>query len=581
MKKKYALTLLLVLGLEKPSLPASLNPFNIPKYLIDTRTVIINTHTQSHTAYDQKKLTQKLNKKLTLYNYQTKTVSQNITKPFQKKLNTLQAINTPNIQTLIQTHYQNSFQQLITNKENLQKNKDILTKNTSKTNFAETKGKSKALTKEDLVLLQNSSFMYLPFITKITQIPIKNNIKPLKTSLSGGVLWFQILTQPDNSITLHFLKKIPINVHDASRWIHLDIYEEFAAAAQNKSKTIPELKQRQTITYALNDYYELAPSPLQTIRIGDEFLLKGYEQNNTGIKIQKQGLIQITKVKSTPTAPNQAKQLWGDWQTVGSWAESYPRLGLDFLASYGQILNIEGKNISSFSSSITFPLAKILNKPNWFLSIHADLSLSNINIAQTPHYTIHLKRLTHWTLMLEKRYWFKRHSIGLLGGLGIQERAYGQQLRTQNWQFGWLEKNSAFLLTFGLNYRKAINENWYIYSQFSKQLTSKALFELLETKEKSSINFNNYHISIGLYYAIPSQSILSSGSAARTVSNILDIWRITYKVIDVFMQLNNSKIKPIEHEEDNKDKDKKKKKKKRKRYSKIKKGKYREFKFRF
>eukprot|EP01047_Picozoa_sp_COSAG01_P023930 COSAG01_NODE_1461_length_10242_cov_4.896283_7_plen_566_part_00 len=532
------------------NLQATLNPFEIPKFLFDSQSILISpNHTLSY-PLNIPKLKELLNKQITLYSYEKNTISENITQDFNKDILKTKYYNEKNIEIKLNKYLSAYFKKNIQDLEKLQKTKEILTKNKKKSSFAETKGKSNSLTQSDLAFLQNSSFIYIPYIENIDEISVKEMEKPIKTSLIGGIIWYRLISNPDNSLRVEFLKKIPIDVHDASRWIEIDVYEEFAAAAQNKSQTMPELKEKIHLKSAINDEYILDPTALQHLKLGDEFLLKGYEVNTSGQQIVKQGLIKITQIGNSNKKDTKAKQIWGKWQGRGSWAESYPRLGINWDINYSQLLDIENKNLKAIGSHIYFPLDQLSNKANTYLSIGANLSLSQLQITNHADYDITLKRLNQWTLNFHKQYWIDGHGFGGMIGIGAQQRAYGQRLRTKNWEFSWVEEDLAFIARLGLDYQKALNENWFFNASLSRNFVSPALFNLLGSEEKSEINFSSYQVSAGFIYAIPKNSTLASGSWKRSVSSILDIWRGVYYVVKFFMDITNTGIEHRDEEED-------------------------------
>lgn len=65
--------------------------------------------------------------------------------------------------------------------------------------FAATKAKSLNLTTEQLKVLMNSAYIYLPFISSLTQKVEKENIT---YEIKGGILWYHIEMDEDETVTV-------------------------------------------------------------------------------------------------------------------------------------------------------------------------------------------------------------------------------------------------------------------------------------------------------------------------------------------------------------------------------------------
>ena len=535
-KKFFILILFIVFNLE---INASINSDNVPIKIFNTNTLIIKNNKKIETKFRSNLLLNALEKHLVLYDFEIKNLDVSSNKQLQIEFNKTYKYNSNTIKKILNQTITSEIKKIIINTKSLQVEKNIITDSSTKLSFAETKGKSEALTANDLKYLLNKNFIYIPYINefKTQQISEKDYLKKVKTIITGGVYWFQITTDTNNEISYKFIKDISINCNDASKWLWIDIYDEFAQTIKNSSKSIEQFKPKISIKSVINNKYTLKTNKFTKIKLGDEFLLKRYDLINNDIKITNKGLIQITNLNKD----TQAVQRLGELQNIGVWAEAYPRLGIELNAGYSQFLNIYNKNVNVFSSRLTIPLVKYLNINDIYIFLNQDLSLMDIPINQTQNFEISIKQLNQWIIGLEKQYWIKSNSIGIYLGFGMQERVFGQRTKLSNWQYSWIRNEIGLSRQIGLSFQRPISVDWSIRAEINKSFSDRSYDSLLQSTDIKSINFNHTQISLSLYYKIPSLGLNGNGlSAKRTVSLVLDIGNMIYKSVKFIVKIMNS-----------------------------------------
>lgn len=514
---------------------SNFDPFLLPTHIYEIPEIFVTKENSDQETQLIKKLQRKFKKNFQIKSANKITLNPTLNIILKKKLNHQETTH------YLENKYHDELQNQLFNLKALNLQKTKITKTKKEISLAANKGKAESLSEEELKQLSNKSYIYLPYISQIsfTSLPKKLYKKKVKTSLDGGLLWFKINSSDQKKITLSLIKDIKISVNDASKWLRLDCADEFIESAINQSQKLPELKERQHIAYVEQDNYYCEIHPFFKNKIGDEFLLKGYEETSKGVIIKTQGLVYLEKITSQNII---TKQLWGESQTRGSWLENYPKLGLDLEVSATQIINLQDKSLKGFSSKINIPLSEITNKAHQYLTLSYEEAFANLSIEKKADYEIVLKAYQNIRLDLEQRYYYYQHGIRLGLGLGFQDRSYGQKIQLKNWELGWLEKNRSFLLSLQLGYLRALNKNTSLSLNWSKNFVSPAVFVLLGSRDKRKINFDTQHINLSIIYSFPLKNHKSQTSG-RTLSNILDIWDTIYQVIDNILIGSNTSIK--------------------------------------
>jgi hypothetical protein len=87
--------------------------------------------------------------------------------------------------------------------------------------FAATKGKSYGLSGEELAAFMNSAFIYLPFVSsvseKVADDLIVKNKQNYTYTINGGILWYKVGVAPDGSVNVSLVKSISTSSFGSSR----------------------------------------------------------------------------------------------------------------------------------------------------------------------------------------------------------------------------------------------------------------------------------------------------------------------------------------------------------------------------
>lgn len=226
--------------------------------------------------------------------------------------------------------------------------------------FAATKAKSLGLTTEELKVLMNSAYIYLPYVTEMSS---ETKEGMLSVDIKGGIIWWRVGVQPNGDVavtqvldaTTSGMNSIDLNatelLTDKKR-----TYDEYSFG-DKKFKTTPQTyvqagailafaKNLSVKTKALDDFklqaqvaeksafrYGFKLGLAEGVHMDDGFFLVELTEDEDGNeKSVKLGFLRIAKTgknNEDPLALSSAKQLYGKRGDVGSLVMEHPRLGMD------------------------------------------------------------------------------------------------------------------------------------------------------------------------------------------------------------------------------------------------------------
>ena len=241
--------------------------------------------------------------------------------------------------------------------------------------FAATKAKSLGLTTEELKVLMNSAYIYLPYVTEMSS---ETKEGMLSVDIKGGIIWWRVGVQPNGDVavtqvldaTTSGMNSIDLNatelLTDKKR-----TYDEYSFG-DKKFKTTPQTyvqagailafaKNLSVKTKALDDFklqaqvaeksafrYGFKLGLAEGVHMDDGFFLVELTEDEEGNEKSVQlGFLRIAKTgknNEDPLALSSAKQLYGKRGDVGSLVMEHPRLGMDtrFRMGFKSINNFAG-----------------------------------------------------------------------------------------------------------------------------------------------------------------------------------------------------------------------------------------------
>ena len=405
--------------------------------------------------------------------------------------------------------------------------------------FAATKAKSLGLTADELAVLMNSAYIYLPFITSMKSTVEKSVVS---IEMHGGLIWWQIKDDGDGNVTVEQIllaetmaigsaDKSATNLLtkksvwpkdfrfgsdkwkvDAEQYAQNDAMLAFAKNLGVKTKKIDAFKLTAQIAEADGKEYGFPLGFREGVHLDDGFDLVEYSEDEEGNEIaERVGFVRVSKTGNNvddESAFTYSTQLLGDRQDIGGVVMEHPVLGLDVRIKVGMItgLNIPKKALvnpltseeyfakdmtTAFGADITFAynVAPIIGISQTFLDMSIGVAVPAFEYREDPTDTeFTLPTVAPFIVNFyggaSKKLWFGSNNLTFGGGVGIESI------------------NVAGKVTY------LLDENDYTWSAMSLALKFGADFEKMITPD--------LNINLGLTYKMafaPSAASMTWGDA--------------------------------------------------------------------
>jgi len=379
--------------------------------------------------------------------------------------------------------------------------------------FAATKAKSLGLTAEELAVLMNSAYIYLPFITSMEQTVEGSDVS---IEMNGGLIWWRIkndgngnvtveqilsaetmaMSSADKSATNPLTKKSvwPKDFRfgndkwevDAEQYVQNDAMLAFAKNLGVKTKKIDAFKLSAQIAEADGKEYGFPLGFREGVHLDDGFDLVEYYEDEKGNEIaERVGFVRVKKTGSNiedPTAFTYVGQLLGDRQDIGGVVMEHPVLGLDARVKVGMItgLNIPKTALinplsgdqyfdedmtNAFGVEVDFKynVAPIIGISQTFLDMSMGVAMPAFNYS-----TVDASGATVTTLPTvapfmvnfyggaSKKLWFNSSNLNLGGGVGVESINVAGKVNYlfNDYDYAWSAMSIAF--KFGADFEKMI-----------------------------------------------------------------------------------------------------------------------------
>ena len=343
--------------------------------------------------------------------------------------------------------------------------------------FAATKAKSLGLTADELGVLMNSAYIYLPFITSMEQT-VEENIVSIE--MNGGLIWWQIKNDGDGNVTVEQilsaetmamssadksatnpLTKKSVWPKDfgfgndkwkvgAEQYAQNDAMLAFAKNLGVKTKKIDAFKLTAQIAEADGKEYGFPLGFREGVHLDDGFDLVEYSEDEEGNEIaDRVGFVRVSKTGNNiddPSSFTYSSQLLGDRQDIGGVVMEHPVLGLDARVKVGMItgLNIPKASMYNpltgdqyFAEDMTsalgvdvdfkYNVAPIIGISQTFLDMSFGVAMpafsySNIDASGATVATLPTVApfMVNFYGGASKKLWFGSSNLTLGGGVGIE-----------------------------------------------------------------------------------------------------------------------------------------------------------------
>lgn len=288
---------------------------------------------------------------------------ESMTKDFHSQSVKLTEFSTAKIGALLEETVVKEIVDVLNDPEVKQKRGTALKDEADFQTFAATKAKSLGLTTDELKVLMNSAYIYLPFITSMKQeTDDKNNIT---LTLEGGIIWYHVVMTPDGNTKLeqvvaattkgigasevgetydfrfgNELKKV-----DAATYAQYNAVQAWCKNLGVKTKKIDDFLLTAQIVEADGGKYAAPIGFKEGVHLDDGFDLVEYMEDEDGkVVAERIGFLRICKTGDNKEDPNNytyMKQYLGDKTDIGAVVMERPRLGLDLRVKAGYIMGMD------------------------------------------------------------------------------------------------------------------------------------------------------------------------------------------------------------------------------------------------
>jgi len=422
--------------------------------------------------------------------------------------------------------------------------------------------KEQNISKEEFDNLQQISYFYLPFISKITQKKDSNNLYSSK--IKGGIVWFKVLKDADGKIKLKHLSTIKssgVGLADKaetftfgkfSKTVEAEKAAQFQAIQallRNlgiKNKKIDEFKLTSTIIKKDNEFYANLGIK-DGVHLDDGFDLVKFVTKKGQTKTKKVGFVRVCKSKNdyeNKDSYSKLKQYSGPKITNDIFLQERPRIGIDMkIAGYylmnfnipqeftyveelnGNILNKNVVTAVGGSLDFSYNLASILGFSQSFLDV--EFIYSQAEIEKNPLITSANASIYSFYMGYSKKMSYRRFILNYGVSFGYDmfylSGEYSQSEDTHDYQLiygvsGVKAKvacefmiNPDLLLNFGVGYQygfqpyeaklKIDDEDIWVYS--NEEITDNF----------TDLNMNFVSVNVGISYSLSIFKYNTFGSA--------------------------------------------------------------------
>ena len=385
-----------------------------------------------------------------------------LTDEFRRQATRLPEITAERLAEVIDRTLTPGLLRLLNDPEVQQVRRDALLTDADLQRFAEIKARSTALTADQLTLLFNSSYFYLPFLSSVALARDRDE-NVFRAAVSGGILWYRMRVEPDSGATsvdliaaettggvatgdperdLHRLFAFDGEVRTVtpSQFALLNASQAFARNLGTLTKDLDDFQLTAQVVEAVGRTYRFPLGNREGVRLDDGFHLVELVETENGIEQQRVGYVRVTAAADNhndAAALSEAVQMLGVRQGVGTTMLENPlsgvdlrlrpqlRSGLSIPASFTTV-SVPGLNGSVLAEDVTravgvsavfgYNLAPLLGVSQLFLNADASASLLIGNTS--PGAAVNPYLLESY-LSATKKFWLGPVNMQVTAGAGI------------------------------------------------------------------------------------------------------------------------------------------------------------------
>ena len=379
--------------------------------------------------------------------------------------------------------------------------------------FAATKAKSLGLTTEELKVLMNSAYIYLPYVTELSS---ETKEGMLSVDIKGGIIWWRVGVQPNGDVavtqvldaTTRGINSIDLNATEILTDKKLT-YDEYSfgdnkfkttpqtyvqagailAFAKNlgvKTKELDDFKLQAQVAEKTGNEYSFKLGLAEGVHLDDGFFLVELTEDEEGNeKSVQMGFLRIAKTGKTsenPLALSSAKQMYGDKGDVGSLVMEHPRLGMDVRVRFGikaglnipaeytnlglfTILESDVTSATMIDVDISYNLAPIINRSQTFLDVGFSFGFPNAMLTKEAIASKVAAAVWNAGMGASTKFWMGRTNVPVGFKLNYQSFSMGSS------EIQYNISSLGFSLNSGFEYM--LNANTVLHVGVEMNLTTK------------------------------------------------------------------------------------------------------------
>ncbi len=423
-------------------------------------------------------------------------------KDFRAKANALNVINQNTIGKVLEETVGKEIKRVLSDPEIQKARSGDLRTESSRIQLAQVKGREYGMTEEMIMILMNSAYIYLPYITTIERTYDKS-IYTYK--IEGGILWYRVHISSDGEVSLvlrQAASSLGIGSADASKpkdyssfvlgneafktspqeYAQFDALQAWLKNLSVRMKELPEFALGAQIVERLpGARFSASLGRREGVHLDDGFFIVDLFEDGKG-EIQKKTLGYSRIIKTADNTKEEdrnerslVKAFYGNRIMEGAMLMENPRLGIDLSinigprvgmnipkeASYapfvGEVFEDDAKSAFEASANFAYNLAPIVGISQLFydLEVAYGLPIVEYNSDVTGSSAYVLSAYTG----ISKKAWMGRQGLMFSAKLG-----YDRFVTTT--EFGDYEISiaaNALGIKLGIGYQYMLSPNWQFY----------------------------------------------------------------------------------------------------------------------
>ena len=399
----------------------------------------------------------------------------NLTDEFRRQANRLPEITAEALAEVIDRTLTAGLLSVLNDPEVQQVRRDALLTEADLQRFAESKARSTALTAEQLTLLFNSSYFYLPYLSSVALVRDRDE-NVFRASVSGGILWYRLRVDPhtgattvdlvaagstgglatgDPELDLHRIFVFGGEVRSVSpaQFALLNASQAFARNLGTLTKDLDDFQLTAQVVEAAGGSYRFPLGTREGVKLDDGFHLIELVETDAGAEQRRVGYVRVRVVgdnHSDPAALSEAVQMLGGRRPVGTTVLENPvsgvdlrlrpqyRTGISIPAAFtslnlpeltGSVLADDVTSAMGIGAVFSYNLAPLVGVSQLFLNADASASFligdTTADASVTPY-------LLESYLSATKKFWLGPVNLQLTAGAGVDWlELHGRLLGTQ------------------------------------------------------------------------------------------------------------------------------------------------------